>query len=263
MIETAIQAAKMAAKIQIEKFGSILQKNVDQKGEFDFVTQVDLQSEKTIIELIKKRFPEHGIMAEESLGNVDRGEYRWIIDPLDGTTNYIHGYPVFSISIALQYKREIILGVVHDPLRGDLFYAEKGKGAYLNDQPVHVSQTSDMGKCLLATGFPFRSKQYLEPYLESFRQIFLIASGVRRLGSAALDFAYIGCGRCDGFWEIGLSPWDIAAGSIIIKEAGGIVTDFAGGGNFLNTGDVVASNGKIHDHILEIVADVFNGILNE
>jgi myo-inositol-1(or 4)-monophosphatase len=259
MKQTAIEAARLAANIQLKNLGSITGDDVDHKQQFDFITHVDRESENAIIELIHKRFPEHAIFAEESSKDNAIKDYRWIIDPLDGTTNYIHAYPVFSVSIALEYKGEIVLGVVFDPTRNDLFYAEKGKGAFLNDERIKVSQISDPGHCLLTTGFPFRCKELLELYLESFRRLFLTMSGIRRVGSAALDFAYLACGRCDGFWELDLSPWDVAAGSLLIQEARGMITDFSGGNEYIWIGNVIASNGKIHNHILEIVSDVFNG----
>ena len=263
MKQTAIEAARLAADIQLKHLGSITGGKVDHKRQFDFVTHVDRESENAIIDLIRKRFPDHAIFAEESAKDEAVGDYRWIIDPLDGTTNYIHAYPVFSVSIALEFKGEIILGVIFDPTRNDLFHAEKGKGAFLNDEHIRVSEISDPGHCLLATGFPFRSKEYLDLYLESFKRLFLKMSGIRRLGSVALDFAYLACGRCEGFWEIGLSPWDIAAGSLIIHEAGGTITDFSGGNEHIWTGNVVASNGKIHDYILKVVNDVFGGTITK
>jgi len=263
MKQTAIEAARLAADIQLKHLGSITGGDVGHKQQFDFITHVDRESESAIIELIHSRFPEHAIFAEESAKDEAVGDYRWIIDPLDGTTNYIHAYPVFSVSIALEYKGEIILGVILDPTRNDLFHAEKGKGAFLNDKSIRVSEISDPGHCLLATGFPFRIKDYIDLYLESFKRMFLKMSGIRRLGSVALDFAYLACGRCEGFWEIGLSPWDIAAGSLIIQEAGGMITDFSGGDEHIWTGNVVASNGKIHNQILEIVTDVFKGTIDK
>jgi myo-inositol-1(or 4)-monophosphatase len=187
--------------------------------------------------------------------------YRWIIDPLDGTTNYIHGYPVFSISIALEYKEEIIVGVILDPLRNELFWTEKGTGAYLNCLPIEVSKMN-VGESLVATGFPFRSKEMVDTYLKLFKNIFLKVSDLRRAGSAALDLAYVACGRCDGFFELGLSPWDVAAGSLLMKEAGGIVTDLGGGNDYIWTGNIVAGNPLVHREILTEVKKVFKGILN-
>ena len=187
MKETAIQAALEANKIIKSNLGTIQSSEVDFKQKFDFVTHVDRESEAKIIEVIKSRFPDHKIFAEESTKD-ERGGYRWIIDPLDGTTNYIHAFPVFAISIALEHEGEIVLGVVHDPLRDEMFVAEKGQGASLNGKPIHVSHTSDLAVSLLTTGFPFRHKEALDLYLESFRRLFLQVSGVRRIGCVALDF---------------------------------------------------------------------------
>ncbi len=258
MKETAIQAALEASKIIKSNLGKIQNTEVDLKRKFDFVTHVDRESETKIIEVIKTRFPEHKIFAEESTKD-DHGGYRWIIDPLDGTTNYIHAFPVFAISIALEMEGEIILGLVLDPLRDEMFIAEKGRGATLNGRRIKVSRTSDLAVSLLTTGFPFRHKESLDLYLESFRRLFLQVSGIRRIGCVALDFCYLASGRCEGFWEIGLSPWDVAAGYLIIKEAGGMITDFSGGDAPIWTGNVVASNGLIHEHILKVAREVFAG----
>jgi len=262
MRETAIQAAFEASKIIKSNLGKIQSNEVDLKQKFDFVTHVDRESEAKIIKVIKSRFPEHKIFAEESTKD-EHGGYRWIIDPLDGTTNFIHAFPVFAISIALELEGEIILGVVLDPLRDELFVAQKGKGASLNGKPIHVSHTGDLAVSLLTTGFPFRNKESLDLYLESFRKLFLQVSGIRRIGCVALDFCYLASGRCEGFWEIGLSPWDVAAGYLIIKEAGGMITDFSGGDEAVWTGNVVASNGLIHEHILKVASEVFAGRINK
>ena len=258
MKQTAINAALEAGKILRANLGTLKSEQIDLKRKFDYVTRVDRQSEETIIGIIKSDFPDHSFLAEESLRD-KKGGYRWIIDPLDGTTNYIHTYPVFAISIALEHEGEIVLGVIYDPTRDELFVAEKGKGATLNGHPIHVSEIDEPSLCLLTTGFPFRSKDYIDLYLESFKRLFFKMSGVRRLGAVALDFCYLAAGRAEGFWEIGLSPWDVAAGYLILKEAGGEMTDFAGGDQPIWTGNVVASNGLIHNHILEVVQDVFKG----
>ena len=201
-------------------------------------------------------------MAEESLKECGKETYRWIIDPLDGTTNYIHGYPVFSISIALEYDGEIIVGIIFDPLRNELFWTEKGSGAYLNCLPIETSQVN-ISESLITTGFPFRSKEMIDRYLQLFKNIFLKVSDLRRAGSAALDLAYLACGRCDGFFELGLSPWDIAAGSLLIKEAGGIVTDFGGGNDYIWTGNIVAGNPAVQKEMLEEVKKVFEGVTDK
>jgi len=262
MKQTAIRAAFEASKILKENFGRITSTQIDLKRQFDFVTFVDKGAEKKIIDVIRKEYPDHKFYAEES-DKDESGGYRWIIDPLDGTTNYIHGYPVYSVSIALEYNKDIILGVIYDPSRDELFTAEKGRGAALNDKPIRVSTVTDPALSLLTTGFPFRSKNYIEFYLESFKRLFHKVSGIRRIGSVALDFAYLASGRCEGFWEIGLSPWDIAAGYLIVSEAGGLMTDFAGEDDPVWTGNVIASNGHLQETIIEVVKDVFAGTIEK
>ena len=261
-LEIAVKAAKLAGQIIVEHLGKISKNDIDLKRASDFVTVADKESEKVIIDTIKKHFPDHLFLAEESLKECGKGTYRWIIDPLDGTTNYIHGYPVFSISIALEYDGEIVTGAIFDPLRNELFWTEKGAGAYLNCLPVEISKVN-IDESLVTTGFPFRSKEMIDTYMKLFKNVFLKVSDLRRAGSAALDLAYLACGRCDGFFELGLSPWDIAAGSLLIKEAGGIVTDFGGGTQYLKTGNIVAGNPVVHEEILREVKSVFKGILDK
>lgn len=258
--EVAIEAAKLAGRLLVDNLGRITNRDIERKKDFDFVTEVDLESERLIVSCIKEHFPGHSIFSEESALEDINGQYRWIIDPLDGTTNYIHTYPAFAVSIALEYEDEIVLGVVYDPSRDELFYGEKGVGAFLNGNPIHISRISQMNDSLLATGFPFRSKEYLDTYLAAFASLFQQVSGIRRMGSAALDFAYLACGRCDGFWEIGLSPWDIAAGSLLVMEAGGLMTDFSGGDQHIWTGNVVAGNKSIHREVLRVVREIFGHI---
>lgn len=260
--ETAFRAARLAGEIILDNLGKISKKDIDLKKASDFVTSVDKKSERIIIDTIKEDFPDHIFLSEESLKQCGKEAYRWIIDPLDGTTNYIHGYPAFSISIALEYKGEIILGVILDPLKEELFHSEKGRGAFLNDKQVKVSEIN-LKESLIATGFPFRKKEMTDSYLKLFRNIFFKVSDIRRAGSAALDLACIACGRCDGFFELGLSPWDVAAGSLIIKEAGGTITDFGGGKKYLLTGNIVAGNPEVHKEILREVKEVFRGILDK
>ncbi|MBM4136126.1 MAG: inositol monophosphatase [Nitrospira sp.] len=256
-LNIAINAARLAGKTILDNLGRIAKKDVGLKAASDFVTRVDMESEQIIINTIKEYFPHHSFLAEESLKEAETDRYRWIIDPLDGTTNYIHGYPVFSVSIALEYNKDIIIGVIFDPLRDELFTAEKGRGAFLNGNSIRISSVSDFKDCLIATGFPFRKKGFIDLYLKLFKNIFNKVSDLRRTGSAALDLAYLACGRCDGFFEIGLSPWDIAAGAIMIQEAGGIVTDFGGGPDYLLTGNIVAGKPAIHDKLLEEIKNVF------
>jgi len=262
-LSTAITAAKLAGQVILDNLGRISKKDIGLKQAADFVTRIDKESERIIINALKDKFPHHNFLAEESVKEVETDRYRWIIDPLDGTTNYIHQYPVFSISIALEYKREVILGVVYDPLRGELFTAEKGEGSFLNTHPVRVSKIGSLSDSLITTGFPFRSKEFIDEYLRLFKSVFQRVSDLRRAGSAALDLAYVACGRCEGFFEIGLKPWDIAAGEILIKEAGGVVTDFGGGPDYLLTGNIVAGNPAIHGELLTEVKNVFAGIIDK
>ncbi|MEN2985085.1 MAG: inositol monophosphatase family protein [Thermodesulfovibrionaceae bacterium] len=247
----ALEAAKLAGRIIKEKIGTITKENITQKSISDYVTEVDIYSEKKIIEHIKKYFPHHQIMAEESSNNYKKAEYLWIIDPLDGTTNFIHGFPVVAVSIALMYKGELKVGVVYDPIKDELFYAEKDEGAFLNGERIRVSSLKEPSLSLIATGFPFRNKQYIDSYIKIFRELLYSVSDLRRPGAAAIDLAYVACGRVDGFFEFALSPWDIAAGTILIKEAGGVVSDFDGGENYLKTGNIVAGNNIIHPFLIE------------
>ncbi|RJQ55702.1 MAG: inositol monophosphatase [Nitrospiraceae bacterium] len=259
----AFRAAMLAGDFIRRNLGTISKDEIDIKEASDFVTHIDRESEQIIIKIIREKFPHHRFLAEESLKETPAGSYRWIIDPLDGTTNYIHGYPVFSLSIALQFNEEIITGIVFDPLRDEVFTAEKGKGAFLNGKKITVSAVSDMANSLIATGFPFRRRKLIDPYLKVFKNIFNRVSDIRRAGSAALDLAHVACGRCDGFFEIALGPWDIAAGSLLIREAGGIITDFAGGGDYLLTGNVVTATPVIYGEMLKEVKSVFRQIIDK
>lgn len=249
--ETATRAAIAAGQILTENLTKSSQRQISTKAAFDFVTEVDLASEKAIIEQIKSVFPTHNIFAEEQGAEQQSSEFLWIIDPLDGTTNYIHEFPFYSISIALKKGKEIIYGLIYDPIRQEIFDAFKEKGSFLNGKQIFTSPQASFQKALFATGFPFRDKTKIDIYLQSFAAIFRKAAGVRRAGAAAIDLAYTACGRVDGFWEIGLNAWDIAAGVLIVQEAGGIVTDFRGGQNYLNSGNVVAANAALHPELLE------------
>jgi len=252
----AMEAAQEAGKIIKERIGTITDNEITQKSISDYVTEVDVLSEKTIIAHIKNHFPEHQIMAEESSNDYKKAEYLWIIDPLDGTTNFIHGFPVFAISIALMKKGEIVLGVVYDPLKNELFYAEQGSGAFLNGKRIHVSSIKEPAFSLIATGFPFRNKQFIPSYIKIFQSLLYSVSDLRRAGAAAIDLAYVACGRVDGFFEFALSPWDIAAGTVLIKEAGGVVSDFEGGQTYLKTGHIVAGNPVIHPFLIKKINEV-------
>lgn len=259
-LETAIEAARVGGKILLECLKDRSRKQIARKQPFDFVTQVDHLSESAIIEFVQNRHPDHSVLAEESGQSQKKPEFLWIIDPLDGTKNYIHEFPMFAVSVALLHKGALLVGAVLDPVRSELFYAAKGKGAFLNGEPIKVSQTSDLSLCLLATGFPFRAKHLTDAYFDAFVQLFQQVSDFRRAGAAALDLAYLACGRLDGFWEITLNSWDIAAGSLLILEAGGKVTDIWGGDKHMHTGHIVASNGHIHDRITDVTATVFKNL---
>ena len=257
MLQTAITAAKSAAEILIDNFGRIRSDDIREKSSNDFLTYVDELTEKKILEIIRRDYPTHSILAEESGQKKKQAEYEWIIDPLDGTKNYISEIPVFAISIGLRHGIDMELGVIFDPIKNDLFYGQKNQGAYLNGNRIRVSSRSSMQECLLATGFPFKKKEKLSSYLKCFEDIFLKCSGVRRMGAAAIDLAYLAAGKFDGFWELGLSPWDIAAGAIIIQEASGTISDFWGKNDYLQSGNIVATNGKIHQKVVNITSKHF------
>ena len=255
--DIAESAAQKAGKMIKDSLGKISSCDIENKDAFDYVTTIDKKAERLIIDSIQEYYPHHEIFAEESGKSKHHNKYCWIIDPLDGTTNFIHGYPNSAVSIAFQEEGRIILGVIYDPYRDELFSAEKGKGAFLNDQQIVVSKRTNLNTCLIATGFPFKNKNLLDQYWNVLSEIFMKVSGIRRTGSAALDLAHIACGRFDGFWELRLSPWDIAAGSIIIKEANGKISDFEGKDNFIRTGNVIASNKIIYDFLLNTVRKIF------
>ena len=249
-LNIAVRAARNAGNIIVRALEHIDRLNVHSKSDNDFVTEVDRAAEQEIIRTIRKAFPKHGILAEES-GTVSGDEFVWIIDPLDGTTNYIHGFPQFAVSIALKHKQVLEQAVVYDPLRQELFTASRGRGAQLNDRRIRVTSRPGLAGALLGTGFPFKQQQYLDAYLATFKALFPTTSGIRRAGSASLDLAYVAAGRLDGFWEIGLKPWDMAAGALLIEEAGGFVCDFAGRNEYMETGNLVAANPKLLKPMLE------------
>lgn len=255
LLQTASEAAKKSGGYLLENLNKINPEEVDEKAKNDFVTFVDKTSEKIIIDHIRERYPGHSFLAEENgQPKAVRGDYMWIIDPLDGTSNYIHGIPSFCISIAVKHKNHIVAGVVYDPLHNELFQAQGGKGAFLNGNPIHISNGGKMERAILATGFPHRKKQILPAYLLAFQEIFLKCSGVRRCGSAALDLCYTACNRYGGFWELGLSPWDVAAGSLMVQEAGGKVSDFRGEPNYMENGLIIAGNNIIHSVLKNILS---------
>lgn len=253
MLNFAIETAREAGHLLLEKFGRITK--ITKKGDINLVTEADLASEALIIERIKSHYPRHSILAEESGEAIVIGgdsSWKWIVDPLDGTTNFAHGYPCFCVTLALEHNGDIVIGVTYDPTRNELFAAEKGQGISLNAKPIHVSVTSKLSESLIVTGFPYDFKDR-EDFARHLTDFLLNSRGVRRDGSAAIDMAYVACGRFDGFWEEGLNPWDVAAGVLFIGEAGGLVTDYKGSPLSIYTPPICASNGLIHDEMLRIL----------
>ncbi|MGH8612739.1 MAG: inositol monophosphatase family protein [Gammaproteobacteria bacterium] len=254
MLNIAVRAARKAGDIIIRNLDRAQGLDLGVKGHNDFVTEVDRLAERAIIEIIRKAYPDHAILAEES-GAQGGGAYQWIIDPLDGTTNFVHGYPQFGVSIALKHRGDLKQAVVYDPVRQELFSATRGEGALVNDKRIRVSGRPGLKHALIGTGFPVREQTLLDAYLKSFRQLFQDSAGIRRAGAACLDLAHVASGRLDGFWELGLKEWDIAAGALLIQEGGGIVSDFQGGQEFVRSGTLVAGNPKVHEAMWEILKD--------
>jgi len=255
-LERAVEIAREAGTLLANYFERRVP--FETKGEFDLITEADRASEKLVVERLRSYFPSHAIVAEEGGGRETASEYRWYVDPLDGTTNFAHGYPVFCVSLGLEYKGERIAGVVYDPTRDELFTAAKGGGAYLNLQPVHVSRAAKLAECLVATGFPSH-KRHKNPNIFFYHQITLRTHGVRRAGSAALDLCNVACGRFDGFWEFNLNPWDTTAGVLIVEEAGGKVSNFSGGPFQRDSRETLASNGAVHASLLHEFEQILSG----
>ena len=256
MLNFAIQTARDAGRLLAARFGRSLR--VSNKSELDLVTESDLASERLIIDRIKTHYPRHTILAEESgtnppAGDGAQGEWRWVIDPLDGTTNYTHGYPCFCVSMGLEYKGRLHLGVIYDPIRDEMFSAERGEGASLNGKRIQVSPNPNLSSALLCTGFPYDVRERSE-FARHFTNFIMNAQGVRRDGAAALDLAYVAAGRFDGFWEEGLRPWDVAAGVLMIEEAGGRVSNYRGEPFDIHTPPILASNGLIHEQMMKVLA---------
>jgi myo-inositol-1(or 4)-monophosphatase len=250
-LETAVQAARAAGALQRERLWQ--EHDIAFKGEINLVTEVDRISEEMIVKALRARYPDHDILAEESdYGSTD-SPYKWIIDPLDGTTNYAHGFPWFGVSIALEVDGVVQLGVICHPMMDELFTAVKGEGAFVNGQRLHVSRRTPLKNCLLATGFPYDRTWDNENNFSNFQNFQMAARAVRRAGAAALDLAYVAAGRLDGYWEIKLKPWDVAAGALLVEEAGGRVTDHAGGAYSIYDHRILASNGLIHDEMVEVL----------
>ncbi len=248
-----------AAKEAAHKAGRMLKENFHEareisfKGVVDLVTNFDNQSQKIIFQHLSRCFPDHDFLAEEGLDKTRGSEFQWIIDPLDGTTNYAHSFPVFTVSVALEAKGEVTLGVVYDPMREDTFWAIKGDGAYLNRRKIKVSPIDDLNQSLLATGFPYDIRVSDVNNISHFNNFLIRAQAIRRCGSAAMDLCYVACGRFDGFWELKLKPWDMAAGALIVQEAGGRVSDFHGQEFSLTGSELLASNGLIHQQMVEVL----------
>ena len=251
MLTIAVRAARRAGSI-INRAALAGGVQVKSKRANDFVTEVDRAAEAAVIEAIRKSYPEHAILGEESGASGAAGaEFRWIIDPLDGTTNFIHGFPQYAVSIGVEHHGALAHAVVYDPSRDELFTASKGRGAFLNDRRIRVSKCVKLADALVGTGFPFKELNRVELYMKQLRYLMEHSSGVRRAGAAALDLAYVACGRLDAFWELGLSPWDMAAGTLLIQEAGGLVSDVNGDQTFMASGDVVAGAPKVFTALLQ------------
>jgi myo-inositol-1(or 4)-monophosphatase len=254
ILNVATKAAREAGKIINRASQDVGALKVQTKDYNDFVSEVDRAAEDAIISILKEAYPTHGFLGEESGTSNADAESIWIIDPLDGTTNFLHNFPCYCVSIALQEKGVLTQAVIYDPVHNDLFTATKGRGAFLNDKRIRVTNRSKLQDGLISTGFPFKDFSYLDTYLEIFKDMAKKTSGLRRPGSAALDLAYVAAGYTDGFFEINLSPWDIAAGALLVQEAGGIVGDFEGNESWLRTGNIVAGNPKVFGQMLQVIA---------
>lgn len=251
----AVEAAHAGGAVLRQRFSDRARLTVEVKAKHDYVTEVDREAEAAVIEVLRRRFPGHAILAEEGSTGGAHATYRWIVDPLDGTTNFIHGVPAFAVSIGLTDAGGLIAGAVHDPCRGETFHARRGGGAFLNGSRIACTDLDQLDAALIATGFPFREMVHLPAYLAAFERFVRSTSGLRRAGSASLDLVYTACGRYDGFFEVGLKPWDLAGGALIVTEAGGIVTDVHGGRDFLREGSVVAAGVRLHAAMLAITRE--------
>lgn len=264
MLNIAVRSARAAGNVIVRAFEQDDKIEVELKGTNDFVTNIDILAEQTIVDSIQKSYPSHSIIGEEcGLIEGTDPDFQWIIDPIDGTTNFVKGIPHFAVSIALKVKGKLDQAVIYDPIRGELFTASRGKGAQLNGFRIRVKQSKELTGAILATGFPFKQKQHMNAYLDMFKALFLKTADMRRAGSAALDLAYVAAGRVDGFFEIGLKPWDTAAGELLVIEAGGLVTDFTGGHNHANSGNIVASSSRLLKEILKDIRPHLGDSLNK
>ncbi|MEW8430369.1 MAG: inositol-1-monophosphatase [gamma proteobacterium symbiont of Ctena orbiculata] len=250
MLTIAVRAARDAGRVITRNFNRLDRLTVSDKGNNDFVTEVDRNAEAVIINQLREKFPNHAILAEES-GKQGDDDHLWIIDPLDGTTNFLHGLPQFAVSIALKIRGRLEVGVVYDPVSEEMYTACRGEGAQLNDRKLRVSARKGLDGALLGTGLPYRDFRFTDNYMGMLKDLMGESAGVRRPGSAALDFAYVAAGRTDGFWELGLKEWDFAAGALLVREAGGLVTDIGGGERYLETGNVIAGSIKVHNAMLK------------
>ena len=256
MLGIAVRAARRAGAIINRAARDVELIEITRKRHNDFVTEVDRAAEQAIIEVLHRAYPDHAILAEESgakTGSQGQSEYTWIIDPLDGTTNFIHGFPQYAVSIALRHKGVLTQAVIYDPTKNELFVATRGRGAFLNERRMRVAKRVQLADALIGTGFPFRDLEGLDEYLGMFRALTARTAGLRRAGSAALDIAYVAAGRLDGFWEIGLSPWDMAAGALLVQESGGLVGDFRGEPGYLESGRIVCGSPKIFGQMLQVI----------
>ncbi len=250
MLNIAVRAARQAGTIISRSIDYLDTISIQTKSQNDFVSEIDHRAEQEIINVIRTAYPNHGILAEES-GSTPGDEYLWIIDPLDGTTNFINGFPHFAVSIALQHKGKLVQAVIFDPIRNELFTATRGSGAQFNNRRIRVTSRKDLDGALLGTGFPFKQQHNLDVYLQTFKALFPNTAGIRRAGSAALDLAYVAAGRLDGFWELGLNKWDMAAGILLIQEAGGLISDFTGNDDYFESGNIVCAGPKVFKCMLQ------------
>ena len=254
LLNTAVKAARKGGDTALRYANRVHELEIQTKARNEFVTQVDLAAESEIIETIRERYPDHAFLAEES-GKTGDNDFVWIIDPLDGTTNFLHGFPVFAVSIALRVKGRLEAGVIYDPNRQEIFTAIRGQGAHLEGKRIRVSRRTSLDGALICTGFPYRSDpEQTKQYLAMLESVLKSTAGIRRPGAAALDLAYLATGRLDGFWEFGLRIWDIAAGTLLIREAGGLISELQGEGDFLESGNIVAGAPKVHDALKKILA---------
>ncbi|MEW9898484.1 inositol monophosphatase family protein [Chitinivorax sp. PXF-14] len=260
MLNIAVKAARRAGSIINRASNNLDVLRVERKGQSDFVSEVDRAAEQAIVEVLLEAYPNHAILAEEG-GATGDSEFQWIIDPLDGTTNFLHGFPQYAISIALQHNGVLTQGVIFDPVHNDLFTATRGSGAFLNDRRIRVGKRIQLSDALIGTGFPYSDFTHLDSYLAMFKDLLQKTAGLRRPGAAALDLAYVACGRFDGFWELGLKPWDVAAGALLVQEAGGLVSDLGGNEGYLESGNLIAGSPKIFGQLLQALQPHLNDAL--